>query len=48
MIGVSEVIVILGAIFGIIFYIIIPLLFLIMVYKLEKILHHSTRQIEKH
>ncbi|MDY0246105.1 MULTISPECIES: hypothetical protein [Methanosarcina] len=47
MIGVSEVIVILGAIFGIIFYIIIPLLFLIMVYKLEKIYSIQREQLEK-
>lgn len=37
MIGVSEVILILGAILGVIFYFIIPLLFLKMVYKLREI-----------
>ena len=47
MIGVSEIIAILGAIFGIVFYLIIPLLFLKMVYKLEKIYNIQSEQLEK-
>lgn len=47
MIGVSEIIAILGAILGIIFYLIIPLLFLKMVYKLEKIYNIQSEQLEK-
>lgn len=37
MIGVSEVVAILGVILGVIFYLIIPLLFLKMAYKLRRI-----------
>lgn len=47
MIGVSEIIAILGAILGIIFYLIIPLLFLKMAYKLEKIYNIQSEQLEK-
>ena len=47
MIGVSEIIAILGAILGIIFYLIIPLLFLKMAYKLEKIYNNQSEQLEK-
>ena len=47
MIGVSEIIAILGAILGIVFYLIIPLLFLKMAYKLEKIYKIQSEQLEK-